>query len=110
MTLRRVYVIWTNPLFCESARLMLKHPDLVWLGSAQNMNTAREEILKMRPDTIVFERIKDDFPAALLELLEVDSREMRIIGLSLGDNEISLLHREQQTVAAAGDLLQYVLG
>lgn len=110
MTLRSVYVIWTNPLFFETARLMLKHPSLQWLGSAQDIKTAREEILKLHPDTILFERTGIDVPTALLEIMEEVSRDIRIITLSLGDNEISLLRREQQTVAAADDLLQYVLG
>lgn len=110
MTLRRVYVLWTNPLFLESARLMLKHPNLLWLGSAQDINLAREDILKLNPDTILFERTGVDFPAGLLEIMEAESWDIRLIGLSLADNEISLLHRKHQTVVAAGDLLQYVLG
>lgn len=108
--MRRVFVIWTNPLFCESARLMLKHPEVLWLGSAQDINTAREEIRRLHPDTILYERTGADYPAALLEIMEADPLDIRIIGLSLGDNEIRLLHREQQTAAAAGDLLQCILG
>ncbi len=108
--MRRVFVIWTNPLFCESARLMLKHPEVLWLGSAQDINLARDEILSLHPDTILYERTEAGYPSALLEIMEAEPREIRLIGLSLRDNEIRLLHREQQTAAAAGDLLQCILG
>lgn len=108
--MRRVFVVWTNPLFYESARLMLRHPEVLWLGSAQDINLAREEILRLRPDTILYERTGADYPSALLEIMEAESRDIRLIGLSLIDNEIRLLHHEQQTAAAAGDLLQCILG
>jgi len=42
--------------------------------------------------------------------MEIDTWELRLIGLSLEDNKVSLYHREQQAVVEAGDLLQFVLG
>ena len=49
-------------------------------------------------------------PEYLIRLLGIDTWDMRLIGLSLEDNKVSLYHREQQAVVEAGDLLQYVLG
>jgi DNA-binding NarL/FixJ family response regulator len=110
MGIRRVFVIWTHPLFHESVRLLLKHPDIIWVGAASEFETAHEEIMALHPDTVLFEKTKDGIPVNMIEILEVEPWDMRIIGLSLDDNEMSLYHREHQTVVEAGDLLQFVLG
>lgn len=110
MAPRRVFVIWTHPLFHEFTRLLLAHPDVDLVGAAHNPATVHEEILKLQPDTILFERTSPTFPEYLIRLLGIDTWDMRLIGLSLEDNKVSLYHREQQAVVEAGDLLQYVLG
>jgi hypothetical protein len=110
MTSRRVFVIWTNPLFHESARLLLKHPDIIWVGAATGFATAHEAIMKLQPDTILFEKTEAGIPVDAIEILEVVTWDVRIIGLSLDNNEMSLYHREHQMVVKAGDLLQFVLG
>ena len=110
MAVRRVFVIWTHPLFHESARLLLKHPDIIWVGAATDFAAAHESIIKLQPDTILFEKTRGVKPVDVIEILEVDTWGVRIIGLSLDNNEMSLYHREHQTVVEAGDLLQFVLG
>ena len=110
MTTRHVFVIWVNSLFHESARLLLRHPDIIWVGDAKDFTTAHEAIMKFQPDTILFEKTKGGIPNGMLEILESENWDVRIIGLSLDNNEMSLYHREHQTIVKAGDLLQYVLG
>lgn len=110
MVVRRVFVIWTHSLFHESARLLLKHPDIIWVGAAADFTTAHEEIMRLRPDTILFEKTRAGILVEVMEILEVETWDMRIIGLSLDNNEMSLYHREHQTLVEAGDLLQFVLG
>lgn len=108
MTLRRVFVIWKNPLFHESTGLLLRHPDVQWVGSAPSYQDARQEIIKSRPDTLLIEQTGAGLPVEILEMLEL--LELRVIGLSLETNEINLYRREHQTILAASDLLQFVLG
>lgn len=110
MAVRRVFVIWTNPLFHESTRLLLEHPDVDLVGTAQNASTVQEEIHRLRPDTILFERTSIPIPEYLIKLMGMDAWDLRLISLSLEDNQMSLYHREQQAVVEAGDLLHYVLG
>lgn len=110
MAMRRVFVIWENPLFHESARLLLSHPDIILLGAASNLTTAQEEIMRLHPDTILFEKTGARIPVDVMDILEVDVWDMRIIGLSLDNNEISLYHHKHQLVVDAGDLLKFVLG
>lgn len=110
MTTRRVFVIWVNSLFHESARMLLRHPNIIWVGDAKDFTTAHDAIMKFQPDTILFEKTKGGIPDGVLAMLDVQDWDMRIIELSLDDNEMSLYHREHQTIVKAGDLLQYVLG
>jgi len=110
MAVRRVFVIWTNPLFHESARLLLNHPDINLVGAAAYFTTAHTDIMRLQPDTILFEKTRAGIPVDVIEILEVVPWNVRIIGLSLDNNEMSLYHREHQTVVEAGDLLQFVLG
>lgn len=110
MTARRVFVIWINPLFHESMRLLLKHPDLIWVGATADLSAAHNEIIRLRPDTILFEKTGTGIPADVMEIIVADRDEMRVFGLSLDDNEISNYHRERQIVLDVGDLLQFILG
>lgn len=110
MAQRRVFVIWSNPLFHDSAQLLLKHPDIVWVGSAKDFSSGYDAIMTYKPDTILFEKTKSGIPVEVLEILEMESWDIRVIGFSLDNNELSLYHREHQLVVQAGDLLQFVLG
>lgn len=110
MANRSVYVIWKHPLFFESVRVLLKHPDVIWLGSTADITTAHQEIMRLHPDTILFEKTSATIPTDVLEILEEETGDIRIIGLSLDNNEISLYHRKHQMVVKATDLLQFVLG
>lgn len=108
--MRRVFMIWTNPLFHESAVLLLKHPDIDIVGATTDFKTAREDIMRLQPDTILFEKTHAGLPVDVMGILETESWNVRIIELSLDTNEMNLYRREHQTVIQAGDLLQFVLG
>ena len=110
MTVRRVFVIWTNPLFHESVLMLLKHPEIIWVGATADVMTTYEEIMRLHPDTILFEKTGAGIPVGVMEILKVETLDLRIIGMSLYNNEMSLLHREHQAVLEAGDLLRFVLG
>ncbi len=110
MAVRRVFLIWTHPLFHDSARLLLKHPDVIWVGAATDFATAHEAILKLQPDTVLFEKTGDGTPVDVMQIMAADTRGVRIIGLSLDDNEMSLYQRKRQAVVEAGDVLAFVLG
>jgi hypothetical protein len=110
MAFRRVFVIWSHPLFHESVRLIMKHPNIIWVGSAEGVTTAQEEIQRLHPDTILFEKTEGNKPADVMEILDSDAWNVRIIGLCLDDNELNLYHHEHHTVVEPGDLVQFVLG
>ena len=111
MAARRVFVIWSNPLFHESLRLLLNHPEVEWVGATSDHATAHDQIVSLFPDTILIEEEEESNASAeTLEILGTGSADVRVIRLSLTDNELRIYHREQRTVGQAEDLLKLIRG
>ncbi len=109
MTNRRVFVIWTHPLFHESIRLLLNHPGIEWVGATPDHRVAREEIIRLQPDTILIEEGESGgTPGEAMGILETGPSDVRVIRLSLADNALSVYHREQRVVGQAEDLLRLI--
>lgn len=106
----RLFLIWTNPLFRDSVRLLLNHPNVKWVGAASNWATAQPEILSLQPDTILVEEREDNVSIEAMEILEATPWNVRIVSVSLDNNKLSILYREQKAVGQAEDLLRLVLG
>jgi len=111
MAIRRVFAIWAHPLFGESVRFLLQHPDVEWLGATSNRGDARAQIMSLCPDTILIEELEGSRAGEeAIRLLESISSDVRIIRLSLYDNELTIYQREQRTVGQAEDLLKLIRG
>ena len=109
MASHRVFVIWKHPLFHESVRLLLKHPAVTLVGSASNLATAYEEILSLQPETILMEAVEKRHSDEVVKLLETCPWSLRVMLISLDDNQLSMYHREQKTVGKADDLLHLII-
>lgn len=110
METRRVFVVWTHPLFYEAVRLLLDDPSIDLVGAISDYAAAHKQIMKLQPDTIIVEEKEGDLSAGVLAFLRDSPLDARIIGLSLVDNQLSIYHRERQTVGQAEDLLRLVQG
>ena len=107
----RVYVIWTYPLFHESLRLLLNHPGIEWVGATSDHEAALSHVANLRPDIILMEEVEgSDISAETVKLLECSSMDVRIIRLSLANNELTIYHREQRNMGQAEDLLKLIQG
>lgn len=106
---RRLFMIWTSPIFRDSIQLLLDHPELEWLGMASDYGAVQEEINTLHPDTIVVEEVAGGLPAQMIELLEGDNSVLQLICVSLEDNRLRIFTRENRAVAEASDLLQLIL-
>lgn len=107
---RRIFVIWINPLFRDSVRLLLSHPNVTCVGAASDWATAQSEISSLQPDTILVEAGEGNTSIEAMEILEAIPWNVRVVSMSLGNNKLSLFCREQKTVGQAQDLLRLVLG
>ena len=109
MSSHQVFVIWKHPLFHESIRLLLKHPDITLVGSSSDYANAYQDILNLQPDTILMETVEKRHSDEVVKLLETCPWSLRVVLISLGDNQLSMYHREQKTVGKADDLLHLII-
>jgi DNA-binding NarL/FixJ family response regulator len=108
MAIQQVFIIWSHPLFHESVRLLLKHPDVEIIGSTADHETARDDIERLRPDTVIVEEIGGGTHAEALAILDSSHFVPRVIGFSLDDNKLNVYRRQESTAARAEDLLSIV--
>lgn len=109
METRRVFVVWTHPLFYEAVRLLLDDPSIDLVGAISDYAAAHKHIMKLQPDTIIVEEKEGDLSAEILAILRDSPLDARIIGLNLSDNQLFVYHRLRQTVGRAEDLLRLIL-
>ena len=110
MAIHQVYVIWTHPLFHDSLRQLLDHTDINWVGAASDFTVAIEEISHLHPDTILIEELESETTtSAFMEIVEKFQWNLRVVGVSLKDNQLSIYQHEHQTVGQPEDLIRLIL-
>jgi len=110
MATQRVYVIWTHPLFHDSLRQLLDHTEINWLGAASDFTIAVEEISRLHPDTILIEEMEGETTTStFMEIVEKFQWNLRVVGISLNDNQLSVYQHAQQTVGQPEDLIRLIL-
>ena len=110
MATQRVYVIWTHPLFHDSLRQLLDHTEIDWVGAASDFTIAVEEISRLHPDTILIEEMEGETTtSAFMEIVEKFQWNLRVVGISLNDNQLSVYQHAQQTVGQPEDLIRLIL-
>ena len=107
---RRVFIVWSHPLFNETVRRLLDQSEVEVVGTESQRAAARAEIDILQPDTIIVEEDPDqaaDYSEAL-KLVESSPWEPRVIRLSLQDNELWVYQREKWTIRTSGDLIDHI--
>jgi len=109
MQTRRVFVIWTHPLFLESVRLLLKQAQVELVGATSDHEAAHAQIEAQTPDVVIIEQTNGEEQASL-ETISILQSGARVVRLSMDDNEISLYSREHRTAMQADDLANLIVG
>ncbi len=110
MATRQVYVIWTHPLFHDSLRQLLDHTEINWVGAASDFTIAIEEISHLHPDTILIEELEGETTTStFMEFVGKFQWDLRVVGVSLNDNQLSVYQHAQQTVGQPEDLIRLIL-
>ena len=105
----RVFVIWNHPIFHDSMRALLNHPEVEWVGETSKLAEAEAEIQTLQPDIVLLEQVEGGPPPEFLMIFEATPWGAKIIGLSMHDNRLCIYHREQQIVGQSDDLLRLIL-
>jgi len=69
---------------------------------------AHAEIAELQPDTVLIEEPEGDVPSEAIGILEAGSRDLRVIRLSLANNELTVYDRKQRKMVAPEDLLNMI--
>jgi hypothetical protein len=80
------------------------------VGEASDVLSARDEIRRLQPDTVLIEEVEGTIPAEAIQILDDSPAYLRIIGLSLADNRSSVYHRELRQINKSEDLLRLIRG
>ncbi|OGT26143.1 MAG: hypothetical protein A2Z17_07815 [Gammaproteobacteria bacterium RBG_16_66_13] len=110
MAVRRVYLVWTHPLFFETVHRLLSHQDVELVGESMDHKAARAEIARLRPDVVVLEEAEGGSSTDLVDFLQAGAKDVQILGLNLMDNELHVYQRRQRTVVHPGDLVDVIRG
>jgi len=105
---RRVFVIWTHPLFFDFVRLLLRHPAIELVGATSDHATSQTEIDRLRPDAVIVEKAEEE--ESPNEIVTILRSGPMVIRLSLGTNDLSTYQRKLWTLGRAEDLSQVILG
>lgn len=109
MSARQVYIIWAHPLFHESMRLLLDHPQIQFVGETSDYLAAQEELVRLRPDILLMEDDNGEEHARIMEYFQACPWSMMIFLISMDDNELGIYHHEKRAVVRTNDLLSWVL-
>jgi len=110
MPIQTVLLIWSNPLFLKSIQLLLKNPEVICVSIAFNVVAVIDDIQRVRPDVVIFEKTENKIPIDVMDIFEGHNRKMRVLELSLADNELSVYQHQQMYIGKAEDLLNFILG
>jgi DNA-binding NarL/FixJ family response regulator len=110
MALRRVYLLWTHPLFFETVHRLLSDQGLDIVGESANHEIGRSEIARLKPEVVVLEENEPGSAGELVDLLQSGPSDVLILGLNLMDNELRVYQRQQRTVLRPSDLVDYIRG
>jgi DNA-binding NarL/FixJ family response regulator len=106
---KRVFVIWTHPLFHDSVRLLLSKSEVEIVGATSDHAAAQNQIAALAPDVVIVEQT-DGEEQSSVETISILRAGPQVIRLGLADNEISLYQRERRTAAKADDLVSLITG
>lgn len=109
MSIQKVFIFWSTPLFYESISWLLKRPDIKLVGSTSNYSVACADIAVKKPNTILIEDTGKHHSEMIMEYLESLPWAIKIILLGLTDNKLIVYHHEQRSMVQTDDLLQLIL-
>ncbi len=109
MARHRIFVIWKNPIFRDSLRMLLNHPDVEVVGNGNVLEQAALEIAGLKPNTILVEITSQPALLELLEILENEKSYLQIIGMNMDNNLATLIQRESRVVFHEDELLEIIL-
>jgi len=109
MSLQQIFILWFTPLFYDSLRWLLKHPDIKFVGATSNYSEALTEILNAKPNIILIEDNGKEHNEMVMEYFDTSHGAKKVIFLGLTDKKLVVYHHEQRSLVKSEDLLELIL-
>lgn len=110
---QQVFIVWENPLFFDSIRLLLTQMQIEIVGDNSVYTDALSAIEKTHPEVVIVEETTHNTaerPLKIMQLLEDCSWCPYVVRMGLQNNEMWVYHRQQWTVNNKEDLLEIIRG
>lgn len=110
MVIRRIYIVWVHPLFCDTVRLLLTHPSIEIVGLSDDYEIATKDVAEHKPDTVIIEDTEESAVTRIKtsDIMNRFPETARIIRLSLKDNELWVYRHERQSITNIEDFLRII--
>ncbi len=107
MARRRVFLIWTYPLFKEVVCLLLGQSEVELLGATSDHAEALDLIADLKPDVVIVEVAEGD-QSNCEETISILQVSPRVIRLSLDNNEMKIYQRHDRMMTNVEDLFSLI--
>ena len=107
MVRRRVFLIWTYPLFKEVVSLLLDQSEVELLGATSDHAEALDLIADLKPDVVMVEVAEGD-QSDCEETISILQVSPRVICLSLDNNEMKIYQRHDRMMTNVEDLFSLI--
>jgi len=109
MSVQQIFILWFTPLFYDSLRWLLKHPDIKFVGATSNYSAAHTEIHYAKPNIILIENNGKVHNEIVMDYFDTSHGAIKIIFLGLTDTKLDVYHHEQRSLDKTEDLLELIL-
>ncbi len=103
----RVFMICANQLVCEAVNVLLRREGIELLGIETDSDRALAQVRALAPDIVLIEGdAKGDvgLSAAMAQMV-YEEENVRVIRLSLSDEQLHIYHQEQRRLINTQDLV-----
>lgn len=110
---QQVFIVWENPLFFDSIRLLLAQLKIEVVGESSVYTDALGAIEKTHPEVVIIEETTQNTAEGalkIMQLLEDCSWCPHIVRMGLQNNEMWVYHRQRWIVNNKEDLLEIIRG
>ena len=102
----RIYIIASHPLFAQGVSSLLKaQPDIQVVGLSEFSPRVLREIETLQPDVVVIDSEQGSRGRITDALLSQDP-SLKLVGLSLEEDNITITYLQQRSGAAVEDLVR----
>jgi len=106
MAKRRVFILYSHPLFAKGVESLLhQEADLEVAGLSLDQGDSSEAVKAFGPDVVIIDS-ESQVVAQLVPTLLQQHPGLKVVSMNPGENEVTIHYRQQERVTTIGDLVE----